>query len=339
MAKKSGLGTSGLGALFGDDVVRKVNKENQTQQADAASSQGSAVNPASAQSAPVQNAQSSPAQNQGEHAQQSDSSQAGTPLMVSLGLIQPNNKQPRKVFEEEPLNELAKSIEEYGIIEPLIVKKISSSLYEIIAGERRWRAAKKAGLSKVPVIIKDVDEQLSSEMTLIENIQREDLNIVEEALAYQDLIGRYGYTQEELADKVAKNRATIANAMRILKLDKEIIDLVKQGKLSAGHARALVPIEDQTAAKEIAKFIVDRNLSVRDTEYTVKEYLKKSAPGYKPKKQIGQSAQIKVLEEQLSQSLGTKVTIVQKSNKKGKIEIEFYSDQDLDNLYRLLKNK
>ena len=198
---------------------------------------------------------------------------------------------------------------------------------------------KKAGLSKVPVIIKDVDEQLSSEMTLIENIQREDLNIVEEALAYQDLIGRYGYTQEELADKVAKNRATIANAMRILKLDKEIIDLVKQGKLSAGHARALVPIEDQTAAKEIAKFIVDRNLSVRDTEYTVKEYLKKSAPGYKPKKPINQSAQIKVLEEQLTQSLGTKVTIVQKSNKKGKIEIEFYSDQDLDNLYRLLKNK
>lgn len=339
MAKKSGLGTSGLGALFGDDVVRKVSKENQSQQADTGNSQGSAVNPASAQSAPVQNMQSAMPQNQGEHAQQSEASQAGTPLMVSLGLIQPNNKQPRKVFEEEPLNELAKSIEEYGIIEPLIVKKISSSLYEIIAGERRWRAAKKAGLSKVPVIIKDVDEQASSEMTLIENIQREDLNIVEEALAYQDLIGRYGYTQEELADKVAKNRATIANAMRILKLDKEIIDLVKQGKLSAGHARALVPIEDQTAAKEIAKFIVDRNLSVRDTEYTVKEYLKKSAPGYKPKKTVNQSAQIKVLEEQLSQSLGTKVTIVQKSNKKGKIEIEFYSDQDLDNLYRLLKNK
>ena len=339
MAKKSGLGTSGLGALFGDDVVRKVNKENQTQQADAGNSQGSAVSPTSAQSAPVQNVQNAPAQNQSEHAQQSEASQAGTPLMISLGLIQPNNKQPRKVFEEEPLNELAKSIEEYGIIEPLIVKKISSSLYEIIAGERRWRAAKKAGLSKVPVIIKDVDEQVSSEMTLIENIQREDLNIVEEALAYQDLIGRYGYTQEELADKVAKNRATIANAMRILKLDKEIIDLVKQGKLSAGHARALVPIEDQTAAKEIAKFIVEKNLSVRDTEYTVKEYLKKSAPGYKPKKQIGQSAQIKVLEEQLTQSLGTKVTIVQKSNKKGKIEIEFYNDQDLDNLYRLLKNK
>ena len=336
MAKKSGLGTSGLGALFGDEAVRRVTKENQTSsQANVSATQTShAPSPMATQNQGTQN-QNTPA----SASETNGAGLAGTPLMVSLGLIQPNNKQPRKVFEEEPLNELAKSIEEYGIIEPLIVKKISSSLYEIIAGERRWRAAKKAGLSKVPVIIKDVDEQVSSEMTLIENIQREDLNIVEEALAYQDLIGRYGYTQEELADKVAKNRATIANAMRILKLDKEIIDLVKQGKLSAGHARALVPIEDQTAAKEIAKFIVERNLSVRDTEYTVKEYLKKSAPGYKPKKPVNQSAQIKVLEEQLTQSLGTKVTIVQRSNKKGKIEIEFYSDQDLDNLYRLLKNK
>ena len=335
MAKKSGLGTSGLGALFGDEVVRKVSKENQMNtQANVASTAAVAQTESSVPSARPQQPIT-----HSENATSAENNLAGTPLMVSLGLIQPNNKQPRKLFEEEPLNELAKSIEEYGIIEPLIVKKISSSLYEIIAGERRWRAAKKAGLSKVPVIIKEVDEQTSSEMTLIENIQREDLNIVEEALAYQDLIGRYGYTQEALAEKVAKNRATIANAMRILKLDKEIIDLVKQGKLSAGHARALVPIEDQTAAKEIAKFIVERNLSVRDTEYTVREYIKKSSPNYKKPKTINNSAQIKVLEEQLSQSLGTKVTISQKSNKKGKIEIEFYSDQDLDNLYRLLKNK
>lgn len=330
MAKKGGLGTSGLGALFGDDVVQKVNRENSTPTQPRANEQSKAN---SASPANTNNqAQASGTPREENH--------TGEPLMVSLGLIQPNNKQPRKVFEEEPLNELAESIKEYGIIEPLIVKKLSGSLYEIVAGERRWRAAKKAGLTKVPVIVKDINEQLSSEMTLIENIQREDLNIVEEALAYQDLIGKYGYTQEELSKKVAKNRATIANAMRILKLDPSIIELVKQGKISAGHARALVPIEDQTAAKEIAKFIVDKNLSVRDTEITVREYLKRLSPSYKPKKpSSSQNAQIKVLEEQLSQSLGTKVTIVQRSNKKGKIEIEFYNDQDLDNLYRLLKNK
>lgn len=312
MTKKSGLGTSGLSALFGRDVVSKVNKAQEN----------------------IDNENSSNVNAQTSHTEVAN---AGEPLFVSIGLIQPNNKQPRKVFDEEALNELSLSIKEYGIIEPIIVKKISNSLYEIVAGERRWRAAKKAGLTKVPVVIKDLDEKISSEITLIENIQREDLNIVEEALAFQDLIEKYNYTQEELANRISKNRSTIANTMRVLKLDKSILDLVRQNKISAGHAKALIPVEDQLAAKEIAKFVVEKNLTVRETEQTVREYLKRISPNYKSPK--SNNPLIKSIEKQLSESLGTKVSIVQNSNKKGKILIEFYNDTDLDNLYRLLKNK
>ena len=195
-------------------------------------------------------------------------------LMVKISLVEPNRNQPRKMFDKDSLDELTKSVKQYGVLQPIIVKKIGNR-YEIVAGERRWRAAQAAGLSEVPVVVRDYDDQKAKEIAIIENIQRTDLNPIEEALAYKSLIEEYNLTQEELSDKVSKNRSTITNSLRLLKLSKNIQQYMIDGKISSGHARALLSLEDEGKRELLALDIMKRSLSVRDTEKAAKTLSKK----------------------------------------------------------------
>ena len=230
MAKK-GLG-KGLGAIFGEDVVKESNEEL------------------------TKVKRSLPAEEE----------ETKGSLMVKISLIEPNRDQPRKDFNEEELQELAESIKNYGVLQPLLVQKKGTS-YELIAGERRWRAAKLAGLKEVPVVLREYSKQQAMEIALIENVQRADLNPIEEAQAYQQLVKEFHLTQEEIAARVSKNRATITNAMRLLKLDEEIQNLLIKGAISSGHARAILSLEDKQLQKKAAKEVLDKRLSVRETEW------------------------------------------------------------------------
>ncbi len=264
----------------------------------------------------------------------------GSVLQVRISLVEPNRAQPRKYFDEQAISELADSIEKYGIISPLLVQK-KADHYEIIAGERRWRAAKKAGLKEVPVIVKDFSDQEVVEVSLIENIQREDLNPMEEARAYQRLVSEYGLKQEAVAERVSKSRSAITNSMRLLKLGEEVQKLVEIGNLSEGHARTLVPITDVDLQKEVAEQILEQGLSVRQTEILVKNLQtaqdpEKAAP--KAPKDEQREALLNNLAEKLKGTLGTKVSIKQNGKNKGKIEIEYYSDDELDRIYELLQS-
>jgi len=194
--------------------------------------------------------------------------------MVKISLVEPNRNQPRKMFDKDSLEELTNSVKQYGVLQPILVKKIGDR-YEIVAGERRWRAAQAAGLSEVPIVVRDYDEQKAKEIAIIENIQRTDLNPIEEALAYKSLIEEYSLTQEELSDKVSKNRSTITNSLRLLKLSKNIQQYMIDGQISSGHARALLSLEDEGKRELLALDIMKRNLSVRDTEKAAKELSKK----------------------------------------------------------------
>ncbi len=263
-------------------------------------------------------------------------------LLIDIQLIQPNLNQPRRHFDEEELDELAASIKEYGILQPLLLKK-QGPLYEIIAGERRWRAAKRAGLTEVPAIIRELDEKTSREIAIIENIQRADLNAVEEARAYQSLIDEYGLTQEEVAKRVSKKRVTITNSLRLLKLEPEILELLGSGKISQGHARALLGIDDSELRCAIARRCAEENLSVREIEQLVK--LDKLKKAEKKKKDQGESDEEKRLkaiyrdlEKKMKAKLGTKVSIVPKDENKGKLEIEYYSQDELDRIFTLLNS-
>jgi ParB family chromosome partitioning protein len=247
--------------------------------------------------------------------------------------IEPNKSQPRKNFDEEALKELSDSIKQYGIIQPLIVQK-RDKYYEIIAGERRWRAARIAGLKEIPVIIKDYTPQETIEVALIENIQREDLNPIEEAQAYQRLIKEYQLTQEELADKVSKSRVTITNSLRLLKLDERVQQMLTDELLTGGHARALLSLEDKNFQYETACKIIDKKLSVRDTEKLVKQMLK-GKPTKKPAVADDNDYIYRDLEEKLKNIIGTKVSINRKQKNKGKIEIEYYSNEDLERIMDL----
>lgn len=255
--------------------------------------------------------------------------------MVKITLVEPNRDQPRHKFDEEALNELADSIKQYGIISPIIVQDRKDH-YEIIAGERRWRAAKIAGLKEIPVIIKNFTEQEIVEISLIENIQRENLNPIEEALAYKRLLTEFHLKQEEVAQRVSKSRTAVTNSMRLLKLADEVQQMIIDESLTTGHARALITIEDQSKQIEIAKKVVNEKLSVRDIEKLVKDL-------NKPKKEKKESKQLKNdfiyqdIEEKLKQSLGTKVTVSAKEDGSGKIEIDFYSSEELDRILDLLK--
>ena len=251
-------------------------------------------------------------------------------VVLPINQVEPNKNQPRKEFDEESLKELADSITQHGIVQPLVVTK-QDGYYEIIAGERRWRAAKLAGLKEVPVVIKEYTPQEIMEVALIENIQREDLNPVEEAKAYQNLIEEYNLKQEDVAKKVSKNRSTITNALRLLKLPDEILNMLVSGDISGGHARALLSIDDQEKQKKLAARIVKESLSVREVEKLAKEDGKKDTKKKQPKK-LGQEAIYEDLEEKLTRALGTKVRINRKNANQGKIEIEYYSMDELDTL-------
>jgi len=257
--------------------------------------------------------------------------------LLKLSLIQANPSQPRKRFSDEELKELSKSIKQFGVIQPLLVKK-QGPLYEIIAGERRFRAAKLAGLTEVPVLIRNYDEKLSKEVAIIENIQREDLNAVEEALAYQSLISEYDLSQEELAERLSKKRTTITNSLRLLKLEEEILNYIREGKLKEGHGRALLAIPEGKKRLELAKECVEKNLSVREVEKRGQKQETQKKDGRKAlSKQF--TSIFKDFESRMGESLGTKVKIIPKNENKGKVEIEYYSKEDLERLYDLLEGK
>lgn len=257
-------------------------------------------------------------------------------VYLKINEVEPNRDQPRTRFDEDALHELADSIKQYGIIQPLIVKK-REDYYEIIAGERRWRAAKIAGLKQVPVVIKDYSEQQIMEVALIENIQREDLNPIEEAQAYQRLIKEYNLKQDEVAEKVSKSRTAITNSMRLLKLDERVQKMLVDEMISSGHARALLGIEDGEKQYNIALKVFDERLSVREVEKLVKNINK---PEKRKEVILPENDFVyRDMEEKLKEAVGTKVVIHNKNKNKGKIEIEYYSQDDFERIVELLKRK
>lgn len=255
---------------------------------------------------------------------------------IKINLIEPNKTQPRKQFDEEALNELAESIKQFGVLEPLIVTK-KGEYYEIIAGERRWRAARLAGLKEVPVVIRDYTDKEIMEISLIENIQREDLNPIEEAQAYEALISEYNLKQEEVAERVSKSRSTITNSLRLLKLCEDVRQMVMYNMISTGHARALIPIEDPKLQYETAAIVYDQKLSVRETEAYVKSLLeKKPDKGEKKQPDKDMSVFYSDIENKLKSILGAKIAIKASNNNKGKIEINYYSQDELDRITEML---
>lgn len=252
--------------------------------------------------------------------------------------IEPNKDQPRKNFDEDALSELSDSIKKYGVIEPVVVVK-KNKHYEIIAGERRWRAARLAGLKEIPVIIRDYDFQQQVEIALIENLQRENLNPIEEAHAYQRLIDEFDLKQDEVAEKVSKGRTTITNSLRLLKLCEKVQQMLINEMISTGHARSLIAIEDPDVQYETAMTVFDRKMSVRDTEKLVKSVLKilSGEKNEEVKPEVKDLTPIyKDIEEKLKNVLGTKAVIKTKDNKKGKIEIDYYSQDDLERILDLI---
>ena len=255
------------------------------------------------------------------------------PKEIEIGLIDRNPEQPRKIFDEEALNELANSIKVHGVISPIIVKQVDER-YFIIAGERRWRASRIAGLKTIPCIVKDYTEQQISEIAIIENLQREDLNPIESAKAIKNLINQYNLTQDEVADKIGKSRPAVANTLRLLLLPETIISLVETNKISAGHARALLAVDDVKKQKEIALLIVENGLTVRDVEKIIKDINKPLIE----KPVIQKSLELKDFENSIKRFFATKVQIKGNDNK-GKIVIDYYSKDDLNRIYDLLNKQ
>lgn len=255
--------------------------------------------------------------------------------IVDISSIVPNRFQPRGDFSEESLKELAESIRTNGIIQPLLVTKAVSGRFELIAGERRWRAAKIAGLKEVPVIVKEADRELMLELAIVENIQREDLNPIEEARAYKELIESFDYTQEEVSDKVSKSRPHIANTIRLLFLPKVIQEDVVLGRMSQGHARALLAVSDLQEQLKIREKILHSKSNVRDVERFIQEMLGKKPEGARKKKRADISPQLMAVQNEMTQELGTKVAIIpNKKNKGGQIVIDYFSVQDLNRVYK-----
>lgn len=260
-------------------------------------------------------------------------------LELDLDMIEPNRKQPRKYFDENALEELAASLKSYGMIQPIVVKK-TGDYYEIIAGERRWRAAKIAGLTKVPVVIKKWEEGEAFEAALVENLQREDLNPMEEAESYHRLQEEFGLSQEKIAEKVGKSRSAVTNSLRLLQLDPRVRNLVVENKVTGGHARTLLPVTNGDDQFEMAEMIIDEGLSVRAVEAMVKAYLTKAEKPAEKEEELSKAdeREYRAIEDDLKSFFSTKVKVkpLGKRNK-GKIEIEYYSDEDLERLLALLK--
>lgn len=251
--------------------------------------------------------------------------------LVKITMIEPNREQPRKNFDEDSLLELAESIKQFGLLQPILVQD-KGTYYEIIAGERRWRAAKLAGIKEVPVIIRNLTEQEIVEISLIENIQREDLNPIEEAMAYKRLLTEFNLKQDEVAERVSKSRTAVTNSIRLLKLCDEVQQMIIDDMITTGHARALISIEDSEKQYMIAQKIFDEKLSVRDVEKLMKELNKPVKENKEPKKNEKLEIIYDEIEEKIKQSLGTKVVISSKGNGAGKVEIEFYSHDDLEKI-------
>ncbi len=256
-------------------------------------------------------------------------------LNLPISKVEPRLEQPREYFDQEALQDLADSIAQYGLIQPITVRKLSSGYYQIIAGERRWRAARMAGLREVPVRVIEADDRRTAELALVENLQREDLNPVEEAKGYRTLMDEYGLTQEETAKSVGRSRPAIANALRLLSLSKPVLEMLEKGQLSAGHARALVPIEDGAKQLRAAREVIDKSLSVRRTEQLAARLVREQE---EPEKKPSQDLRVDYAAEvsrQLSEALGRKVRLVD-GKKIGRIEIEFYGADDRETLIELL---
>ena len=311
MAKRTGLG-KGLGAIFGDEVMESAAEEQEAKH----------------------QAKSKSAQEPEKKEEEND---IGKELMVKVTAIEPNREQPRKDFNEEAMEELAESMKVYGVLQPLLVQK-KGDYYEIIAGERRWRAAKLAGLKEVPVVIREYTKQQTMEIALIENVQREDLNPIEEAKAYQRLIQEFELKQEEIAARVGKNRVTITNSMRLLKLDERVQDLLIQNQITGGHARALLTVEDGQLQYELAGKIIAENLSVRETEKLVKSLSKKKNPKEKKVEDESLTLIFRDLEERMKSAMGTKVSSNRKDKNKGRVEIEYYSESELERIVELIES-
>ncbi|MBQ6837202.1 MAG: ParB/RepB/Spo0J family partition protein [Clostridia bacterium] len=262
------------------------------------------------------------------------SGNSGT-FKVKLMDIEPNREQPRKQFDEEALSELADSISKHGVLQPLLVRPLTDGSYQLVAGERRWRASRMAGLTEVPVVVKDLTDSQVAELALVENLQRENLNPLEEANGYKELGEKFGYTQEQIAEVVGKSRSAVANSLRLLALPKSVAMLVSEGKLSMGHARALLSLEDEKMMSDLAKLIVANDLSVRETERLARNMKKDEPKGKKAKKR---NPFYDEAELALSDVLGRKVRIT-KSSKKGALEIEFFDDADLKKLLKIFDNE
>lgn len=258
-----------------------------------------------------------------------------TPSTLKLTEIEPNREQPRKDFDEKALSELADSIREHGVLQPLLVRPLKDGRYQLIAGERRWRASRMAGLTEVPVIVRDLDDQAAMELALIENLQRTDLNIMEEAAGYRELMERYGMTQEVVAKRVGKSRPAVANALRMLALPEATARLVREGKLTAGHARALLGLPDPAEIDPLAERVLAEGLSVRETERLVAD--RKVSPEKKPQptvKNWGEDSRLKQTVLYLSEYFGRKAQIKAKKDGTGRIVIDFYSKEDLEALLK-----
>ena len=305
-AKKSGLGR-GLDALFPEKSVPSKSVAKDTREK-------AAVHPV-------------------KNDEKKEEKISGGPMIVKISKVEPNREQPRKKFDEDALLELSESIKQYGILQPLLVSD-KKSYFEIIAGERRWRAAKMAGLKEVPVVVKEFSNQEIVEISLIENIQRENLNPIEEAMAYKRLLEEFDLKQDEVAERVSKSRTAVTNSMRLLKLSERVQQMIVDDMISTGHARALLALDDEEQQYILANKIFDEKLSVRETEKLVKA-LKN------PKKEVKVQKQEHMfvydnLEEHLKNIIGTKVSVNPKANGKGKIEIEYYSEEELERIYDLI---
>ena len=266
---------------------------------------------------------------------ENDSETEGGTVTLKISEIEPNRTQPRKEFDEQALSELAESISQHGLLQPLLVRPLTLGGYQIVAGERRYRASRMAGLTEVPVIIKELTDTETMEIALIENLQREDLNPVEEAKAYQNLIKEYNLKQEEVAERVSKSRSAITNSLRLLKLSDDVLTLLMEEEISSGHARALLGLEDSEKQLEIAEKIAKDHLSVREVEKLVKNI---NQPAKKTKKkELSNDFLYHDMEEKVKLKTGTKVRINRKSENKGKIEIEYYSQDDLEKILGYFK--
>ena len=254
-------------------------------------------------------------------------------ITLPIAKVEPRRDQPREIFDEDALRELAESISQYGLIQPIVARKLPSGYYQIIAGERRWRASRLAGLTEVPVRVIEADDRTTAELALVENLQRENLNPIEEAKGYKTLIEVYGLTQDEAAKSVGRSRPAITNSMRLLSLSEDVLKLVEEGKLSAGHARALIPITDGKKQLEAAKEVISKSLSVRRTEAMAGKLMQEPKEKEEKKPFVDYAAEV---EKELGEIFGRRVHLVN-SRKNGKIEIEFYGADDRENLIEMLR--